>query len=130
MSTGVLGQNMSYMQMLSVMNEGPGDQSSFGLYQYNPFFLLKPKFQTSSHLLCVNSLVCVRPGRKPRRPVFSLRGSFCCCCIRILWPINTFHVISGMIIYLIIQLLCKPFGDSLPEIRVYFFVQYQTTVFL
>ena len=23
------------------------------------------------------SLVCVRPGRKPRRPVFSQRGSFC-----------------------------------------------------
>ena len=34
------------------------------------------KFHTSSHLLWLYSLVCVRPGRKPLRPVFSQRGSF------------------------------------------------------
>ena len=30
----------------------------------------------SSHPLCIYSLVCIRPIRKPRRPVFSQRGSF------------------------------------------------------
>ena len=35
------------------------------------------KFQASSHLVWLYSLVCVRPSRKPRRPVFSERGSFC-----------------------------------------------------
>ena len=39
-------------------------------------FYLNPKFQASSHLLWLYSLVCVRPGRKPRRPVFSERGSY------------------------------------------------------
>ena len=39
-------------------------------------FYLDMKFQGSSHLLRLYSLVCVRPGRKPRRPVFSERGSF------------------------------------------------------
>ena len=33
-------------------------------------FFLNPEFQASSS-------VCVRPGRKPRRPVFSRHGSFC-----------------------------------------------------
>ena len=36
--------------------------------------LLNPKFQASSHLLWLYSLVCVAPGQKPRRPVFSQRG--------------------------------------------------------
>ena len=39
-------------------------------------FYLNPKFQASSHLLWLYSPVCVGPGRKPRRPVFSERGSF------------------------------------------------------
>ena len=38
-------------------------------------FYLNPKFQASSHLLCLYSPVCMRAGRKPRRPVFSQRGS-------------------------------------------------------
>ena len=42
----------------------------------SPYFL-KPKFQVSSHPLWLYSPACVRPGRKPRRPVFSERGSFC-----------------------------------------------------
>ena len=37
--------------------------------------LPEPDFQASSHLLWLYSLVCVGPGRKPRRPVFSQRGS-------------------------------------------------------
>ena len=38
-------------------------------------YFLNPKFQASSHLLWLYSLVCVGPGRKPLRPVFSQRGS-------------------------------------------------------
>ena len=39
-------------------------------------YFLNPKFQASSHLLWLYSLVCVGPGRKPRRPIFSQRGSY------------------------------------------------------
>ena len=39
-------------------------------------YYLNPKFQASSHLLWLYSLVCVGPGRKPRKPVFSQRGSY------------------------------------------------------
>ena len=39
-------------------------------------FFLYTKFQASSHLLWLYSPVCVGPGRKPRSPVFSQRGSF------------------------------------------------------
>ena len=38
-------------------------------------FYLNPKFQASSHLLWLYSPFCVGPGQKPRRPVFSQRGS-------------------------------------------------------
>ena len=41
-------------------------------------YYLNPKFQASSHLLWLYSPVCVRPGRKPRRPVFSQQGSYTC----------------------------------------------------
>ena len=34
------------------------------------------EFQVSSHLVWLYSLVCVRPGRKSLRPVFSQRGSY------------------------------------------------------
>ena len=40
------------------------------------FYFLNPKFQASSHLLWLYRPVCVGPGRKPRRPVFSQRVSF------------------------------------------------------
>ena len=39
-------------------------------------FYRYPKFQASSHFLWLYSPVCVGPGRKPRRPVFSERGSY------------------------------------------------------
>ena len=39
-------------------------------------YYLNPKFQASSHLLWLYSPVCVGPGRKPRRPVFSERSSY------------------------------------------------------
>ena len=41
-----------------------------------PLLPVNSKFQASSHLLWLYSPVCVGPGRKPRRPVFSQRGSF------------------------------------------------------
>ena len=40
-------------------------------------YYLNPKFQASSRLLWLYSPVCVGPGRKPRKPVFSQHGSFC-----------------------------------------------------
>ena len=39
-------------------------------------YFLNPKFQASSHLVWLYSPVCVGPGWKPRRPVFSQRGSY------------------------------------------------------
>ena len=39
-------------------------------------FFLNPNFQASSHVLWLYSPVCVGPGRKPRKLVFSQRGSF------------------------------------------------------
>ena len=41
-------------------------------------FFLNTKFQASSHLPCLYSPVCARPGQKPRRPVFAQRGSYVC----------------------------------------------------
>ena len=48
----------------------------FALRIVQSLYYLNPKFQASIHLLLQYSLVCVGPGRKPRRPVFSQRGSF------------------------------------------------------
>ena len=39
-------------------------------------FYLNPKFQVSSYLVWLYSPVCVGPGQKPGRPVFSQRGSY------------------------------------------------------
>ena len=39
-------------------------------------YFLNTKFNASRHFLWLYSLVCVGPGRKPRRPVFSERGSY------------------------------------------------------
>ena len=39
-------------------------------------FFLNPKFQASNNLLWLYSPVCIRPGQKPRKPVFSQRGSY------------------------------------------------------
>ena len=49
---------------------------AFATWIVQSLFFLNPKFQASSHLLWLYSPVCVRPGRKPRRLVFSQRGSF------------------------------------------------------
>ena len=47
----------------------------FATWIVHSLFLLNPKFQVSSNLLWSYSLVRVWPGWKPRRPVFSQRGS-------------------------------------------------------
>ena len=39
-------------------------------------YYLNLKFQASSHLMWLYRPVCVGPDRKPRRPVFSERGSY------------------------------------------------------
>ena len=47
----------------------------FATWLVQSLYYLNPKFQASSHLLWLYSPVCVVPGRKPRRPVFSQGGS-------------------------------------------------------
>ena len=54
----------------------------FAIRIVQSLFYLNPKFQASSHLLWLYSPVCVGPGRKPQRPVFSQRGSFVFCSLR------------------------------------------------
>ena len=48
----------------------------FATRKVQSLYFLNPKFQASSRLLWLCSPVCVGPGRKPRRPVFSQRGSY------------------------------------------------------
>ena len=48
----------------------------FHLRIVQSLYYLNPKFQASSHLLWLYRPVCVGPGRKPRRPLFSERGSY------------------------------------------------------
>ena len=47
----------------------------FAIWIVESLYYLNPKFQACSHLLWLYSPVCVGPGRKSRRPVFSERGS-------------------------------------------------------
>ena len=47
----------------------------FAIRIVQSLYYLHPKFQASIHLLWLYRPVCVGPGRKPRRPVFSQRGS-------------------------------------------------------
>ena len=47
----------------------------FATYIVQSLYFFHTKFQASNHLVVSCSPVCVGPGRKPRRPVFSQRGS-------------------------------------------------------
>ena len=49
---------------------------AFAIRIVQSFYYLNLKFQVNSHLLWLYSLVCVRPGQKPKRPVFSQPGSY------------------------------------------------------
>ena len=56
---------------------------------------LLPQYEISS--LYPSSVVCVRPGRKPRRPVFSQRGSKCFSLhtfVRLMTPIFWLHDVT------------------------------------
>ena len=55
------------------------DQRLCFRYIVQSLFFLNTKFQASSHLVWLYSPVCVGPGRKPRRQVFSQRGSYDFC---------------------------------------------------
>ena len=48
----------------------------FATQKVQPLVFLNPKFQASSHLQCLYSSICVGPGRKSQRPVFSHCGSY------------------------------------------------------
>ena len=48
----------------------------FAIRIVQSLYYLNPNFQAAKHLLWLYSPVCVGPGLKPRRPVFSERGSF------------------------------------------------------
>ena len=48
----------------------------FAIRIVQSLYFLNPKFQASSRLVWLYSLVCVGPGQKPRKPVFSQQGSF------------------------------------------------------
>ena len=54
------------------------DQCLCFCYMDSTMTLLSKSKISSLKLLWLCSLVCVGPGRKPRRPVFSQRGSFYC----------------------------------------------------
>ena len=58
-------------------------------------YFLNPKFQAPNHLLLPYSLVCVGPGQKPRRPVFSQLGSFIPSLIRLLEIIGILFHTTG-----------------------------------
>ena len=47
----------------------------FAIRIVQSLYYLHPKFQASSHFLWLYRPVCVGPGKKPRIPVFSQRGS-------------------------------------------------------
>ena len=51
----------------------------FATHIVQSLYLLNPKFQASSYLLWLYSPVCGRPGRNPRRLVFSQRGPYHVC---------------------------------------------------
>ena len=52
------------------------DQRFCFRYIVQSLYFLYTKFHASSHLVWLYSLVCVGRGRKPRKPVFSRRGSY------------------------------------------------------
>ena len=55
-------------------------------------YFLNPKFRASSHFQWLYSPLCVWPGQKPRRPVFSQRGSYIRTMQHLLLPFNDLSV--------------------------------------
>ena len=57
-------------------------------------YFLNPKFQASSHLLWLYSLVCIGHGRKPRILVFSERGSHAFLTFLLFFIIRVCNIVS------------------------------------
>ena len=83
------GQHLCFRYMdsaIPLLSKSKFQASSHPLWLYSTFvsatwivlslFYLNPKFQASSHPLWLYRPVCVGPGQKPPRPVFSQRGSY------------------------------------------------------
>ena len=58
-----------------------GNRSNHAADQPICFHFLNPNFQASSNLVWLYSPVCVRPGQKPQRQVFSQQGSCVSRCV-------------------------------------------------
>ena len=69
-------------------------------------FFLNPKFQAYRQLLWPYRPVCVGPGRKPRRPVFSQRGSLHRCVNIIICTSCWLQHFSVVVIMNIARLYC------------------------
>ena len=65
----------------------------FATWIVQSLYFLNPKFQASSHLLWLYSLVRVGSGRKSRIPVFSQRGSYG---VRLIHIFLTFQVFETL----------------------------------
>ena len=85
-------------------------------------YYINPKFQASSHLLWLYSPICVGPGRKPRSPVFSQRGSFYSKQLNFLalcFLLNVLSALKGTHFYILISLcftLCCFFHISFSSV--------------
>ena len=72
------GKQKSLIMRKSAFCNCPADQRlcfPYTDYRYTIPLIHKSKCQAFSHLLWLYSSVCVGLGRKPRRPIFSQRGS-------------------------------------------------------
>ena len=79
-------------------------------------FYLNPKLQASSSFLSLYRPVCVGPGRKPRRPVFSRRGSY----TKILTPLNSttqIKIVSAMALNIYMDMFPCASGPSYDQIQ-------------
>ena len=74
--TGFLHNAKTKTQIIFVVTAKLISAFVFATLIVQSLYFLNTKFQASSHLLWLYSLVCVGTGRKPRRPVFSQRGSY------------------------------------------------------
>ena len=68
----------------------------FATWIVQSLFYLNTKFQASIHLQWLYSPVCVGPGQKPRKPVFSQQGSYESTCIFGDVLINFFVIETGL----------------------------------
>ena len=70
-------------------------------------YFINPKFHASSHLLWLYSPVCVGPGQKPRKPVFSQRGSY-----GVLLTLARSHDHYYLLLYSVVSIVIKYMHDQ------------------